>query len=459
MAIVSLAGWLVWDASMTAGVALAISLIMLAGRAAGEELQASHSSSKDSLRLALIPPESIPLPAGPGEADAGRLTLAQVEEMAVASHPAMRAATGLLQAARGNWLQVGLKPNPEIGYSGNEIGNEGQAGQQGGFVSQEFVTANKLGLNRAVANREAAAAEQQLEQVRLQVLTTARMYFFEVLAAERAVTLAQQLSEIAAQSVRVSELRLQALDIPRSSLLQSQIESDSAALTLQQALQQREAAWRRLATAIGRDSPQPGTLEDYFTRPLPELEWGAARDRVLSNSPELAALRFAIDRARLAVERATAGRVPNVNVQAGAAFDDATQDTIANVQVSIPLPVFNRNQGAIAQACGELAAARAALQSQQLALEQRLAAALRDYAVARQRVARYSESILPAARETLDMINAGYQQGQLEYIQVLAAQQTYARANLTYLQDLETAWKKWAEIEGLLAGTVTDGME
>jgi cobalt-zinc-cadmium efflux system outer membrane protein len=74
-------------------------------------------------------------------------------------------------------------------------------------------------------------------------------------------------------------------------------------------------------------------------------------------------------------------------------------------------------------------------------------------------VARYSESILPAARETLDMINAGYQQGQLEFIQVLAAQQTYAQANLTYLEDLETAWKKWAEIEGLLVGTLSDGAE
>jgi cobalt-zinc-cadmium efflux system outer membrane protein len=406
-----------------------------------------------------MPPEPVPFPS-PADASAGdQLTLAQVEEMAQSFHPTMRAAAGQLQAARGNWLQVGLKPNPEIGYSGAEIGNEGQAGQQGGYFSQEFVTANKLGLNRAVAAREVAAAEQRLEQIRLQVLTTARLGYIEALAAERAVALARQLNEIAMQSVRVSELRLKALAIPRSTLLQSQIESESAALVEQQATQRREAAWRRLGATAGLEGERPRELEDVFARPLPEFEWDPAREQLMSNSPELAELRFAVERAQLAVERASAGRVPNVNLQAGAAFDNATDDTIANVQVSIPLPVFNRNQGAIVQACGELAAARAALQARELLLTQRLAAALRDYGTARQRVVRYTETILPTARETLGMTNQGYQQGELEYLQVLSVQQMYAQTNGAYLQALETAWKNWAQIEGMLVGTVADGME
>jgi cobalt-zinc-cadmium efflux system outer membrane protein len=379
--------------------------------------------------------------------------------MALSSHPALRAAAGQLQAARGNWLQVGLKPNPEIGYFGAEIGNEGQAGQQGGYVGQEFVTANKLGLSRAVASREVAAAEQRLERIRLQVVTTARVSYIEALAAERGVTLARQLNEIATQAVRVSELRLQALAIPRSTLLQSQIEGESAALVEQQATQRREAAWRRLGAVAGFEDESARTLEDLFSRPLPEYEWQSAREQVFSNSPELAELRFAVERAQLAVERATAGRVPNVSVQAGAAFDNATNDTIANVQVSLPLPVFNRNQGAIAQACGELASARAALQARELLLTQRLAAALRDYETARQRVVRYTDTILPTARQTLDMTNQGYQQGELEYLQMLSVQQMYAQTNVAYLQALETAWKKWAEIEGLLVGTVMEGAE
>ena len=113
---------------------------------------------------------------------------------------------------------------------------------------------------------------------------------------------------------------------------------------------------------------------------------------------------------------------------------------------------FDRNQGAIAQACGELAAAQAALQARELALDQRLSTSMRDYRTARERVTKYASKVLPAARETLDMISTGYQQGELDYVQVLTVQQTYAAKNLSYLQDLETAWKQWAEIEGLLVG-------
>jgi cobalt-zinc-cadmium efflux system outer membrane protein len=280
-----------------------------------------------------------------------------------------------------------------------------------------------------------------------------------MLASERAVALARQLSDLAAESVRVSEQRLKALDIPRVSLLQSQVERESAALVEQQASERYAAAWRQLASAIGSSDSEPQVLEDTLTRPLPELVWDQVRSRVLAESPQLAALRSVVSRARWAVSRAAAGRVPNVDVEAGAVFNNATEETLANVRVSMPLPILDRNQGAVAQAYGELAAAQAALEQRELALEERLAAAMRDYTTAREQAMKYAESVLPLARESLDATNAGYREGELDYLAVLTAQQTYADKNLAYLQDLETAWKKWAEIEGLLVGTLPDPVE
>lgn len=398
----------------------------------------------------------IPLPPVDQVKGAERLTMVEAESLAESFHPALREASGQIRAAKGNWLQVGLRPNPEIGYAGNEIGDEGEAGQQGAIFSQELVTAGKLGLNRAVALRGVAGAEQRLQIVRLQLLTTVRVQYFAVLAAEREVMLARQLTGIAAESVRVSKLRFEAMDIPRSALLQSQIESESTALLEQQASERYHAAWRRFATVVGINDPAPVVLEDAFAKPLPELHWESARDRVLAESPELAELRYAVDQARFQVQRASAGRVPNVTVQAGAQHDNATGSNIANVQVSMPVPIFDRNQGGVIQACGELTAAQAALRERELSLEQRLATAMRDYAVARKRVLRYAEQILPVARESLDIMNAGYQQGELEYLQLLMMQQTYAEKSLAYLGDLEMAWQKWAEIEGLMVGTLPD---
>ena len=402
------------------------------------------------------PPTGEPMPLPPVESsqEDERLTLTEAESLATAYHPVLREADGWVRAARGNWVQVGLRPNPEVGYAGNEIGQEGTAGQQGGFFSQEFVTSGKLDLNRAVALREQAQAEQRFQQARLQVITTVRKYYFETLAAERAAKLTHQLSEIAAQSVTASQRRLERQDVPKTSLLQSQIESDSAAMLEQQSTERYTAAKRRLATILGTPDQEPAKLEDVFERPLPELDFATIRERILASSPELYELRFAVDRARWLVQRASAGRTPNVNLISGVQFDNATQNTIANVQVSMPIPVFDRNQGAVAQACGELTAAQAALQARELALEERLTLALRDYKTARDRVAKYKEKILPAAQETLALINTGYQQGELDYTQVLSVQQTYAGKNLSYLQDLESAWQIWAEIDGYLVGDV-----
>jgi cobalt-zinc-cadmium efflux system outer membrane protein len=435
-------------------IAILILIAAFAGRpapTAGQE-QGLEVPKLELGAAAEIVPEPVPLPPVDGAATQKLLTLSEAETLATGSHPALRESAAQVRAAEGKWVQVGLRPNPTVGYAGTEIGDIGTAGKQGAFVGQEFVTAGKLELNRSVALREQQAAEQRLGRTQLQVITTVRKYYFEALAAERSVTLARQLTDIAGQSVKVSEQRLKALDIPKTALLQSEIESESASLLEQQANERHEAAWRRLASVVGMDSDRPAPLEDVLARPLPELDFATVSERLKRESPELAELRFAVDRARAAVERASAGRVPNMNVMAGVQYDNAAQDTIANVEVSMPFPVFDRNQGAIAQACGELSAAQAALQARELTLDQQLSLAMRDYRTARERVTKYASKVLPAARETLDMINTGYQQGQLDYLQVLTVQQTYAAKNLSYLQDLETAWKEWAEIDGLLVG-------
>jgi cobalt-zinc-cadmium efflux system outer membrane protein len=176
---------------------------------------------------------------------------------------------------------------------------------------------------------------------------------------------------------------------------------------------------------------------------------------MLAENPELAELRFNVDRAKWAVQRANAGRIPNVTVMSGAQYDNASEYAMANVQLSVPMPIFDRNQGGIAQAIGQLTSAQAALDGRELALTQQLAAAMSDYNTSTRRVAKYTESILPAARESFDLTSKAYEQGELEYLDLLNTQRTYTEKNLAYLADLGAAWTKWAEIDGLLVGPLS----
>jgi len=68
------------------------------------------------------------------------LTMEVLEQMALGNSPAISQTSARIRALRGKRLQVGLPPNPTVGYVASEVGNEGAAGQQGGFVGQNFIT-------------------------------------------------------------------------------------------------------------------------------------------------------------------------------------------------------------------------------------------------------------------------------------------------------------------------------
>ena len=56
--------------------------------------------------------------------------------MAEQNNPTLAQAAARVQAAQGEWLQSGLYPNPRVGYQANEINDDKQAGQQGGFSAR-----------------------------------------------------------------------------------------------------------------------------------------------------------------------------------------------------------------------------------------------------------------------------------------------------------------------------------
>jgi cobalt-zinc-cadmium efflux system outer membrane protein len=390
--------------------------------------------------------ESIPAP----EVTECGLSLAEAESLALGQHPGLSAAYAQVRAARGRWLQVGLPPNPKAGYTSEGIGVNDTAGMQGGFVSQEFVTANKLGLNRAVAAQEVAQARWRASQVELDVITNVRTSYYQALVASRSLEIAGRVLEVSRQGEKTADQLLQAAEGTKVGLLQAHIQVESAEILRQQARNRKDAAWRSLAAAIGAPEMRPREVCGDLDDALPDFQWQATLDRILGESPELAELEQKIDRARWAVQRARAGRVPNVTVQATVQHEDMSDDVGAGLQVTIPLPIFDRNQGSEAAARAETSAARDAVLDKQLELQRRLAVVFERFQTSRNQVQRYKLSIVPSAAESLDLIQQAYSQGEVSYLDSLNAQRTYLQTNLEYLQSLDEFWANWAAIEGLV---------
>jgi outer membrane protein, heavy metal efflux system len=378
------------------------------------------------------------------------LTLAQLEQMAARCNPTLAQAAARAQAARGRYVQAGLYPNPVIGYQASEIGDEGRAGQQGGFVGQEIVTAGKLRLSQSVANEEIRQAEFAWQSQQMRVCTDVRRAFYEVLVAQRSLELTEKLVGIGEQGIKTAEQLMKAKEVARVDVLQARIEADSAKILLEKARNRHAGAWRNLTAVVGDPALQPTPLGGNLQDDLPEFTWDDTLNRLLSCSPQLAAAQAGVARAQAALNREFAGRIPNLDLQASVQYDNATRDSIAGVQVGVPFPIFNRNQGNIVKAQAELTAAQHEVQRVKLALQQRLAAVFEQYATARQQVEKYAKDIVPNAQDSLNLVAAGYRQGEFSYLMLLTAQRTFFQTNLAHLESLRDFRTAAATIEGNL---------
>ena len=384
------------------------------------------------------------------------LTLADLEQLATENNPTLAAALAKIESARGEQVQAGLYPNPVLGYHAMEMGNFDTVGQQGAFASQKFITGGKLGLDQAIADRKIAEADIRLQAQAQRVLSDVRVRFYDALVAQRRVELATELKQIGDNLVTASDKLLQGREGTENDLLQAEIRAEESCIGLENAVNEKREAWQRLATVLGLPCLEMKVLHGDLDANLPDYNFEESCLLVMQRNPEIEAARTRVERARIAIRRAEQEPVPDVDVMVSVRHNNITSYDVANVQVGMPIPVFNRNQGNIRSADAEWIYANRELQRIELDLRDRLAVTYRRYANARQQVKKYRDRILPRAKKSLDLVTNGYEQGQVEYLTLLIAQQTYIQVSLSYLDSLRELRAAASIIQGqLLSDSLT----
>jgi cobalt-zinc-cadmium efflux system outer membrane protein len=383
------------------------------------------------------------------------LTLAEAESLALNNNPTLTAASARVAVVRGQLRQAWLYPNPMLGYSGMEIGDDGTAGQHGAMVSQNIITGGKRRLDRAALAQEVQHREAAFAAQRLRVLTDVRLRFNEALVAQRQLELLRELVEIADEAVKATERLAEVKQIPLHVLLQTQIEAENARVLLDNAQTEFAEALQRLLAVMAVPDFEIGEVSGELTTGLPMLEFGEVLKGILGNSPELAAAWADVRRGEYLLTRARREPIPDLEVAAAVRYSAISEFTNADLNLRIPLPIFDRNQGNIDKAQAELAMAHAEVRRIELDLTDRLAMVFRGYEFARQAVRRYEEEIIPRARRSLELIDEGYRVGQSDYLALLTAQRTYTQVTLEHLRAVRQLRENGFRIEGqLLSGSL-----
>jgi cobalt-zinc-cadmium efflux system outer membrane protein len=383
-----------------------------------------------------------------------RLDLPTLWGLALTHNPALREAAGDLEAARGRWEQAGLYPNPRVIYTQDTIG--ARISPQGNFtiqVNQEIVTAGKRRLDQAVAQRETDSAAVGLVGRKFEVLTRIRRAYYDYLAlryllqvnGETVATLERGL-EVTRQQVEKAETR------PRTDLLRLEALLEESRINQARARDALEGAWRQLAAETGVPQlpvpPEVGRLGET----TPDWNDSLVLQRVLSTNTALKQATVEAERARLAVQRARAGAVPNVTVGAGYINENVDETAGALINVETAVPVWNRQQGAIHEAQARWGAAQAAVRSTENRLIRETAEALARYKAAGRQVDRLTTEVLPRLQKSLTLLLEAYRAGsaQVAFSDVLLTEQSLNSTRLTLAEARRSQWQAVADLEGLM---------
>lgn len=382
-------------------------------------------------------------------------SLEHLEQTAIATNPAIQELQAELESLRGKLTQAGLPPNPTAGINAEDINEDGGSGRYGVYFGRQIVRGNKLNLSRSVVCAEIKAAEQRLAVIEQRLLTDVRQRYYDLLVAQEKVSITNDLVKISQNAVDVSKKLVEAQEAARTAVLQSELELQNAIVVQRQAENQRVAARRKLAALLG-ESNLPFEFVDGDVRSAVDLdEFEQSYDQLVNSSPEIAALFAEVEQQRRQLARECAEPIPNLTWQTTLQYDTVGDDVVAGFQFGMPIPTLNRNQGAIHQARYQIVAAERRAEKKALNLRQRLASAYEGYLDAKLQIDAYDSEIIPKAKETLELVTKGYQQGETDFIQLLTAQRTYSQINLTYLTQLQQLWRQNVEIKGkLLSGSL-----
>jgi cobalt-zinc-cadmium efflux system outer membrane protein len=388
------------------------------------------------------------------------LRLEDLERMALENNPTLHQAAADIRAAEGRKLQAGLYPNPRLGYDGEEISTRDPSEKafHSFFVEQRIVTAGKLKHSRDIFAQEQRQARAEHEAQRGRVLNDVRLVYYQTLGAQRIVELHQELARIAQEAVDISAQLYNVGQADRPDVLEAEVVAQKVGLDLVNAKSQLELQWQRLANIVGKPdlprSPLAGNLEASF----PEFNQGTITERLLRESPQLRVAEATVERSEAAVRRAKAEPYPDITVRAGYTYgrERGEKESLFLAGISIPLPIFDRNQGNIASALSERNRTKEEKRRIELVLRDRMALTFNEYTTSRQSVEQYQKVILPRAQTAYDLYLKRFKQMAAAYPQVLIAQRNLFQARVEYVRNQVNLWLSVTMIEGFL---LTGGLD
>ncbi|NIL20202.1 TolC family protein [Pseudomonas sp. AN3A02] len=376
--------------------------------------------------------------------NAQTLTLESALQTAFANNPDMAAAQWEIDIAQGGRQQAGLIPNPVASWDAEDTRRNSRTTTV--KLSQTLELGGKRGARIDVATRAQEAAALTLEQRRNGLRADVIDGYYGALRAQERLDLAQRSLALAERGLVVANGRVTAGKSSPVEATRAQVQLSEIRLEFNRAQMGLTDAYRRLAASTGAASTDFQAVATQ-AQAAPELPPTAQLLGRLEQTVELRLAELQIVQGEAALGLEKAQRIPDLDVSIGSQYDAGVRERVNVVGVSMPIPLFNRNQGNVLAASRRADQARDLRNAAELRLRTETRQALDLWQTANTEVRSFNLQILPAAQSAVDSATRGFEMGKFNFLEVLDAQRTLIAARTQYLAATAQATEAWVRIE------------
>jgi cobalt-zinc-cadmium efflux system outer membrane protein len=377
---------------------------------------------------------------------AAPLSADEAVRAAVAANKDLEAARLAIDVARGRLLQAGRPANPELLVSLADdfaFRDEGERSVKIALAQRVPIGA-RLSRERELAERDVIVAEAEVREVARLLVADVLRTFYAVRALEQRGEAQLELVESLRSIEETTARRARAAEASAADVSLLRIERMRREQEAMRLARERDVARTALARLLGKAPAE-------MIEPVGELDprRGAASTTVAhagatsgdTARPDLAAASRKVERAGADRALARAEVWEDWTVRVGVErdrqpFDDpigTKRDSLLALDVSVPLPLWDRQQGRIATAEAEVRRARREHEALALRIDHEVQAAEIRLRALRESADAYADEILPETTRARELVERGYRQGLAGIVELLEAQRQYNEARLLYV--------------------------
>ena len=375
------------------------------------------------------------------------LSLQEAIALALEGNLDLTVAQREIEAVEGQVIQGRVRPNPELTYSLEDQRTPTRT--QSVQINLPIELGGKRAARIAAAERGRDVAVEELNTRRVEIRAAVVSAFFEALAAQDRTMLAQDSVDLAKKATDAVAKRVTAGKVSPVEETKARVAEAGVRVELAQAQSEQRSTRARLAGLLGANPPRftqvAGSVDDLPA--VPSLDDIQQR---LSASSALRRAQLEVERRRSLADVERSKQTPDVTVSLGVKRPNELARNQLMLGISVPLPLFDRNQGNLLEALKREDKARDELQALNLRLSTEVLQARERLASVRGEIDVLQREVLPGAKSAYDAATVGFGYGKFNFLEVLDAQRTYFAAKSQYLKALAEAHRAAADIDRVL---------